>query len=73
MTLVSNTADFYFYLLQSSCALFRRMGKDKPSAKFHMHQYVSEFKDVFMSDGKGLFCQACGMLLHKSILKLHNI
>jgi hypothetical protein len=36
------------------------MGKVKSSASSHFHQYVSDFKDVFTSDGKVLFCLACG-------------
>jgi hypothetical protein len=35
------------------------MRKVKSSACSCLHQYVSEFKDVFTSDGKVLFCQAC--------------
>jgi hypothetical protein len=36
------------------------MGKVRSSASSHLHQYVSEFKDVFTSYGKVLFCQAHG-------------
>jgi hypothetical protein len=36
------------------------MGKVKSCDSSHLCQYVSDFKDVFSSDGKVLFCQACG-------------
>jgi hypothetical protein len=36
------------------------MGKVKYSASSRLRQYVSDFKDVFTSDGKVLLCQACG-------------
>jgi hypothetical protein len=36
------------------------MGKVKSSDSSRLHQYVSDFKDVFTSDGKVLLCQACG-------------
>jgi hypothetical protein len=32
----------------------------KSSASSCSHRYVSELKDVFASDGKVPFCQACG-------------
>jgi hypothetical protein len=36
------------------------MGKVKFSDSSHLRQYVSDFKDGLTSDGKVLFCQACG-------------
>jgi hypothetical protein len=36
------------------------MGKVKSSDSSRLRQYVSDFKDVFTSDGKVIFCQACG-------------
>jgi hypothetical protein len=36
------------------------MAEVKSSDSSRLHQYVSDFKDVFTSDGKVLFCQACG-------------
>jgi hypothetical protein len=36
------------------------MGKVKSSASSHLHYYVSDFKDVFTSDGEVLFFQTCG-------------
>jgi hypothetical protein len=36
------------------------MRKVKSSDSSRLRQYVSDFKDVFTSDGKVLFCQACG-------------
>jgi hypothetical protein len=45
------------------------MGKVKSSDSSCLRQYVNDFKDVFPSDGKVLFCQACG----KSVVVLHNI
>jgi hypothetical protein len=36
------------------------MGKLKSTKSFRLRQYVSDFKDVFTSDGKVLFCKACG-------------
>jgi hypothetical protein len=41
------------------------MEKIKSSASSCLCQYVSDFKDVFTSDGEVLFCQTCG----KSIVK----
>jgi hypothetical protein len=35
------------------------MGKVKSSDSSRLRQYVSDFKDVFTSGGKFLFCQAC--------------
>ena len=36
------------------------MGKVKNSNAVRLSQYVSEFKDVFTTDDKILFCKACG-------------
>jgi hypothetical protein len=36
------------------------MGKEKPSDSSRLRQYDSDFKDVFTSDSKVLFCQVCG-------------
>ena len=36
------------------------MGKVKNSNAVRLRQYVSEFKDVFTTDDKILFCKACG-------------
>jgi hypothetical protein len=36
------------------------MGKVKSSDSSRLRQYISDLKDVFTSDGKVLFCQACG-------------
>jgi hypothetical protein len=39
-----------------------------------LHQYVSEFKDVYISDGKVLFCQTIGKSVvaqHDSQVRLH--
>jgi hypothetical protein len=36
------------------------MGKVKSSDSSHLRQYISDFKDVFTSDGKVLLRQACG-------------
>jgi hypothetical protein len=36
------------------------MGKVKSSDSSCLRQYVSDLKDVLTSDGKVLFCQACG-------------
>jgi hypothetical protein len=44
------------------------MGKAKSSESSHLRQYVSDFKDVFTSDGKVIFCQAC----EKSVVIQHH-
>lgn len=51
------------------------MGKVKSGTRSPLHQHISELKDVSTSDGKVPFCEACekNVLLHNSILKLHNI
>jgi hypothetical protein len=36
------------------------MGKVKSSDSCYLHQYASDFKGVFTSDGKVLVCQARG-------------
>jgi hypothetical protein len=36
------------------------MGKMQSSDTSHFCHYVTDFKDVFTSDGIVLFCQACG-------------
>jgi hypothetical protein len=36
------------------------MGTVKSSASCRLHQYISDFKDLFTSGGKVLFSQACG-------------
>jgi hypothetical protein len=36
-------------------------GEVKSTGSSRLRQYVSDFKDVFTSDGKVLFCQACGI------------
>jgi hypothetical protein len=36
------------------------MGKVKSSDSSRLHQYVSDFNNVFTSDDRVLFCQACG-------------
>jgi hypothetical protein len=40
--------------------LVQRTGKVKSGDSSRLRQYVSNFKDVLTSDGKVLFCQACG-------------
>jgi hypothetical protein len=39
------------------------MGKAKSSDSSRLRQYVSDSKDVFTSDGKVLFCRACGKFI----------
>jgi hypothetical protein len=39
------------------------MGQVKSSDSSRLRQYVSDFKDVFTSDGKVLFCRACGKFI----------
>jgi hypothetical protein len=48
------------------------MGKVKSNDSSRLRQYVSDFKDVFTSEGKVLFRQACGkstVAQHRSQVK----
>jgi hypothetical protein len=54
--------------------LLQTMGKVKSSDSSRLRKYVSDFKDVFTSDGKVLFVSPVENLSsHNIVLKLHNI
>jgi hypothetical protein len=40
--------------------LVSRRGKEKSNDGSRLRKYVSDFKDVFTSDGSVIFCQPCG-------------
>lgn len=41
----------------------KEMPKVKSSVKSRLQQYVDEFKNIFTTDNKVLFCQPCGKAL----------
>jgi hypothetical protein len=45
----------------------------KSSDSSRLRQYVSDFKDVLTSDGKVLFCQACGKFIATKVFSSYTV